>query len=92
MWVHVHLLTASWLPLSVKYLYQAQKSEFCLYQLMFLRLRISLLCDAAAAALSWMLSPAEGRDRKKREGTADPRASELTWTPDSRTFQWLLKF
>ena len=60
-------LTASWLPLSVKYLYQLQKSECWLYQLMFLRLRISLLCRSAAADLSRMLSPAGAGHIKRQE-------------------------
>lgn len=72
-------LTASWLPLSVKYLYQPQKSECWLYQLMFLRLRISLLCRSAAADLSRMLSPAGAGSIKRgeREETAEPEAPVL---------------
>lgn len=58
----------------MKYLYQPQKSECCLYQLMFLRLRISFLFSAAAAAFSWMLPPAEG---DKRGGAADPEVKKL---------------
>lgn len=65
--VCVCILTASALPFSVKYLYQPQKSEFCLYQLMFLRLRISLRCDSATAAISLILSPPEAlKGERKR--------------------------
>lgn len=53
------LLTPCWLPVSVKNLYQFQKSEFCLYQLMFLRLRLSLL--EASSVLIFSRSASEVR-------------------------------
>lgn len=64
-------LTASWLLFSVKYLYQPQKSECSLYQLMFLRWRTSLLCASAAADLSLRLSAATEIERKKKKEKKD---------------------